>query len=371
MKLLITGDLVINQAYDPLSIDGELIDLFMQSDFNIANLEAPVTDTKDKIIKTGPHLKADKESIKDIMHVLNIDLVTLANNHILDYGEEGLINTLSFCKMNSIATIGAGKTLSEAKKVYRISILGYNLSILNFAENEWASAKADSAGANPLDIIDNVEQIQIEKEKSDKIIVIIHGGHEYYNLPSPRMVKQYRFYAECGADLIVGHHTHCIGGCEIYRGAPIYYGLGNFLFTKTSVYEGWYEGLVLEICIDDNGNFTTKTFPVLQEKKTYKLKLLGGSEKKAIDERIRAYNLIIGDDEELQKHWNNYIHERYPAYLYYWSPLSFIKNRYIKAILRRMRIGKINKNGAPLFLNLMRCESHSDLSKEILTKYLK
>src|SRR5690606_16683331 len=116
------------------------------------------------------------------------------------------------------------------------------------------------------DVIDNVRQIKREKQISDKVIVIVHGGHEYYNLPSPRMVKQYRFYAENGADLVVGHHTHCISGHETYNGVPIFYSLGNFLFTKPSRHQSWYNGLVLEIFVDKFQDIDVKIHPVRQRK---------------------------------------------------------------------------------------------------------
>jgi poly-gamma-glutamate capsule biosynthesis protein CapA/YwtB (metallophosphatase superfamily) len=80
-----------------------------------------------------------------------------------------------------------------------------------------------------MDIIDNANQIKEAKATHDKVIVIVHGGHEYYNLPSPRMQKQYRFYADQGADFVVGHHTHCISGYEVYNGVPIYYSLPKSL----------------------------------------------------------------------------------------------------------------------------------------------
>ena len=130
------------------------------------------------------------------------------------------------------------------------------IAILNFCENEWSIAEDDSPGANPMDIIDNTNHIREAKASHDKVIVIVHGGHEYYNLPSPRMQKQYRFYADQDADIVVGHNTHCISGSEMYKGVPIYYSLGNFLFTGRSTIENWYYGLVLELEIKD-GNIRT------------------------------------------------------------------------------------------------------------------
>src|SRR5690606_25591800 len=126
--------------------------------------------------------------------VLKVDLVTLANNHILDYNNEGVLDTVEFCKKNKLETVGAGSDLINASKTFYLNIKKRTIAIINFAENEWASASKNSAGANPMDIVDNVTQIKEAKSNSDFVFVIVHGGHEYYNLPSPRMKKQYRFY---------------------------------------------------------------------------------------------------------------------------------------------------------------------------------
>src|SRR5690606_12095475 len=138
MKLLITGDFVINQPYSTSQINKEVKELFAQSDYNIVNLEAPVTNSNSKILKTGPHLKADKKSTLKVLKALNINLCTLANNHILDYDEQGVFETLSFCKENNIQTVGAGKNIEEASRVFYLDSDVGKVAIINIAENEWA-----------------------------------------------------------------------------------------------------------------------------------------------------------------------------------------------------------------------------------------
>src|SRR5690606_21014007 len=220
MKILITGDFVISQPYSATRISEEIKGLFAQSDYNIVNLEAPVTESNSKILKTGPHLKSEKESTLEILKALNINLCTLANNHVLDYDEQGVLDTINFCKENNIQTVGAGKNKEEAAKVFYLDSDVGKVAIINIAENEWASATDTTAGANGMDLIDDIKTIQEAKSQSDFVFLIVHGGHEYYNLPSPRMQKQYRFYVDNGADAVIGHHTHCISGMEIYKDKP-------------------------------------------------------------------------------------------------------------------------------------------------------
>jgi poly-gamma-glutamate capsule biosynthesis protein CapA/YwtB (metallophosphatase superfamily) len=368
MKLLITGDFVINHPYNTHQISEEVKELFAQSDYNIVNLEAPVTNSESKIMKTGPHLKADKKSTLEVLKSLNVKLCTLANNHVLDYDEQGVLDTLNFCKENNIETVGAGKNKEEAAKVFFLDSEIGKLAFINIAENEWASATETTAGANGMDLIDDVKIIQESKQQNDFVFVIVHGGHEYYNLPSPRMQKQYRFYIDNGADLVVGHHTHCISGMETYKGKPIYYSLGNFLFTKTSLYEDWYKEIVLQVEIDENKEIKTKPIFVQQEKNNYKLSMILDRELDEIQTRFENYSKIINDN--LLVDWNNFQTQEEKTYLNRWSANVFIKSRYISALLTKFSITFYSEKGRANLLNMMRCEAHADLSKATLKKNL-
>lgn len=370
MKVLITGDLVINQPYQISSIGQNVIELFANSDLNITNLEAPVTSSTTKILKTGPNIKSHKESTLKVLKELNIDVVTLANNHVLDFGEQGVKDTLEFCRQNMFRTVGADKNLEEASKTLFVDSAEGKIAIVNFAENEWASATETTAGANPMDIIDNAKQIKEAKSQSDFVFVIVHGGHEYYNLPSPRMQKQYRFYVEQGADIVIGHHTHCISGNEIYLGVPIYYSLGNFLFTSSSPYEDWYIGFVLEVNLN-KGKLDSNLHPIQQEKETFALNILTGKDKDILLCRSVEYSKLIENERKLKQEWDGFIESKYNSYLNYWSGVSFIKNRYLRAVFNKLKVKLVSKRKVALFYNLMRCEAHRDLSKEVLKNYLK
>ena len=194
MKILIAGDLFVSdQFYNDNIIDKSVQDLFSKADYRIVNLEAPITDdrSENKIIKTGPHLRMSEQTAISVLNQLNIDGVTLANNHILDYGTKGLLDTLNTLKRDKISYVGAGVNLKDAAKFITLNSEGMKIAIINFCENEWSIAEEDSPGANPMDIIDNAYQIREAKATHDKVIVIVHGDHEYYSLPSPRMQKQY------------------------------------------------------------------------------------------------------------------------------------------------------------------------------------
>ena len=375
-ELLIGGDFYVQDDYSNLEIfSPEIISLFEQSNFNIINLEAPVTQASADcaIDKTGPHLKVSQKVVVPILQKLSIDLVTLANNHIKDYGNEGLKDTFKNCKNESFDFVGAGMNLKEAQEPFAIEVNQQKIAILNFAENEWASAGSDQPGANPLDIIDNVKQIQVAKKSNDIVMVIIHGGHEYYNLPSPRMVKQYRFYAENGASVIIGHHPHCISGYEVYQNVPIFYSLGNFLFTIKSKHKEWYTGLLLKLKIGSDLKMDWELIPIQQNADNFSVTLLEGLEKQNVLNEVKEYSQIITNEENLLKSWDQFLKKRSQAYINAFSPANIFVSKYINAGLRLTGLERIflKKKQYKQILNLIRCEAHADISKAAIENFLK
>jgi poly-gamma-glutamate synthesis protein (capsule biosynthesis protein) len=375
MNILLAGDFFIadNFKNKPL-IDGSVKKLFDYADYRIVNLEVPLTADiqKNKIFKTGPHLRSSADTLLPYMRQLKVDLVTLANNHILDYGSKGLSDTLNVLNKNQISYVGAGNNLQEAAKPFSIKKEGMKIAILNFTENEWSIAEEDKPGANPLDIIDNVHQIKAAKEAHDKVICVIHGGHEFYNLPSPRMVKQYRFYAENGANVIIGHHPHCISAYEIFCGTTIFYSLGNFIFTKPNPIPSWYEGLVLKLSFTQDKAINWELIPVKQDHNTFLVCKLEGIEKEKVFQTIDKLSYVLSDQKPLNKLFLDFAREKQNAYLNLISPVSAIPFRVIRKILFRFGINKriMRKKQIASIYNLIRCESHNELFKESLNKQL-
>ena len=375
MNILVAGDLFISDKYKNKKLfNDSVVNIFKSADFSIVNLEAPITNdlTNNKIIKTGPHLQSSEETIIPFLEELEVDLVTLANNHILDYGAAGISDTFKYLETNEINYVGAGVNLKVASEPFSFYSDGVKTAILNFAENEWSSADEKRAGANPLNVIDNIRQIKLAKTNNDKVICIIHGGHEYYNLPSPRIVKQYRFYVENGADAIVGHHPHCIGGYEIYKGAPILYSLGNFTFTLNSDSNNWYNGLLVLLHIKKDCNISIKITAICQDKETFKTKIVEGREKNRILEEVKNYSQIISDNSELETSWNNFIISNKQSYLNVFNPIQLFRNKYIISGLSKLKIDRIfqKKNYYKSILNMIRCEAHRDASVSSIDDFI-
>jgi len=370
----IGGDFCITGAYLQKNLLGDDIKaLYKNADINIVNLECPVNLHGDdhKIIKHGPHLQTT-EQIFDHLSQLNITTVTLANNHLLDYGEQGVEATCRACHDHQITYVGAGADVQEAAQYIIIEKKDIKIAVINFCEHEWSIATSDTAGANPVDIIDNLAAIKKAKREADFVLVIIHAGNEYYNLPRPALKKLFRFYADNGADAVISHHTHTISGYEVYNNVPIIYGLGNMLFTRKSEYAGWYTGLTAQLTIEKKQAVRFMLFPTQQSKEDFSLSLATGKEKEAILEETATLSEIIADDVQLEQAWNRLIEKRMPQYLYHFSPVPALPGRYLKSALRRM--GFVNTFTPPAYLtgviNYITCESHLDVARQALKKKL-
>jgi poly-gamma-glutamate synthesis protein (capsule biosynthesis protein) len=196
VQLIIGGDLVPTQSNIDLFSNGdtntlfgeELLSLWNASDLRIFNLEVPITDKIDPITKYGPHLIAPTSTIKGIK-ALNPTLITMANNHILDQGSQGLKSTEDILNRNDIPFIGAGNNLNEANKPYVIQRDGLKIGVYACAEHEFSIATENTPGANPFDPLESLDHIAALKAKCDYVIVLHHGGKEHYRYPSPYLQK--------------------------------------------------------------------------------------------------------------------------------------------------------------------------------------
>jgi len=373
VSINICGDFFLNTlSPDENYFSEEIIEIFKNSELNIVNLECPVARNKiNKINKTGPHISASPYTFNYLKQI-HTTVVTLATNHLMDFGTDGLLNTLLLCKENSIASVGAGISLKEANDPYFFDSGALKISVLNFTENEWSVAREGKSGANPFNIVENVRQIRNAREISDFVIVVIHGGNEYYHLPNPRMVSNYRFFAECGASVIIGHHPHCISGYEVYKGVPVFYSLGNFLFTMKSARDPWYTGVVLKLIINKNKSLNWELIPVKQCRDSFKLTLPDGFEKQNIQNDIERYSAIIADDILLKKSWEDFVNEKFEEKIDFFSPVQLLTNRYLIKIFQKTGLNRLfrTKKHFAQILNHIRCESLHELSKSIITKYL-
>ena len=239
MKLYIGADFVPTDINKSLFEEGngealvgkELYEILKQSDLNVFNLEVPLTDAETPIVKFGNNLIAPSKTVYGYKALEPIFL-TLANNHSLDQGVEGLTTTLNLLKQHDIAHAGAGANLKEAKKPFIFEKDGVRIGFYLCTENEFTMATCHSMGANPFDVLDSFDEVAALKEQCDYVIVLYHGGKEYYRYPSPMLQRYCRKFIDKGANLVICQHNHCVGSREDYNGGSIIYGQGNFIFNS-------------------------------------------------------------------------------------------------------------------------------------------
>jgi poly-gamma-glutamate capsule biosynthesis protein CapA/YwtB (metallophosphatase superfamily) len=252
--------IVENKHYDVLF--GELYAELSSAELSVVNLEGAVGEKATPEYKTGPAISMNPAVIEALEHT-GINLVTLANNHIMDFGSKGLEETLVRLSQKNIASVGAGLTNKTKTQPFIKKIKNKSIGIINVCEHEWISDFNSEAGANGVDIIENYRQIQELRSTVDFLIVIYHGGNEYYPLPTPEIKKLFRFFVDAGASAIIGHHTHTFSGYEVYKNSPIYYSIGNFIFDsdKSSKGENWHIGIAIALnIVDDELEFKTIPF---------------------------------------------------------------------------------------------------------------
>lgn len=304
MRLFIAGDFcpqgrvsenIQSGCYNLISDD--LAHLMRRADYSIVNLEAPICENENysPIEKEGPNLKAPSQTIETLKS-LNINCVTLANNHIKDYGEQGIINTISLCKQHGIDYVGAGKILRESEKILYVNVSETRLAIINCCEHEFSVTGGDYAGAQGLDPIKQFYQIQEARNNADVVVVIVHGGIEMFQYPTFRMRDTYRFFIDAGADIVINHHQHCRCGKEEYKGKQIYYGLGNFCFDWTGRPDTWYRGYALDITINGSTIESTNVIPILQCLESPIIQIDTTTD---LDTELIRLSEVIGDDSKL------------------------------------------------------------------------
>ncbi len=372
MRLIIAGDFCPHdRVTEMVQTGGGIIssgvsEIIRAADYSIVNFECPVADNNfQPILKKGPNLSCPAEAIQVLANA-GFKCVTLANNHFRDYGNQGCKRTIFELSKREIEYMGGGDNLEDAQKVFYKTINDRTLGFVNICESEFSIATSQRAGSAPIDLIENYNQILEARRKADKVIVIVHGGHEHLQLPSPRMKKYYHWYVDIGADVVVNHHQHCYSGYEIYKGKPIFYGIGNFCFDWNGKRNSpWNYGYLVELNIGKEMSF--EIYPYLQCNNTPTVESLYGDEYDKVIKDIRQLNKIIIDDTLLQESINKF-------YLGSMKDSEIMlgnqsENKVIRYLKRHGVISsQMSKTKLVLLQDYIFCESHREKVEFLLNK---
>lgn len=366
MKILFAGDFAPRFRVEAMLEKGnyscfeEIGHIILSSDYSIVNLESPIVIGNAKpIVKSGPNLRTSEMALTCLKEV-GCNCVTLANNHFRDYGQKGVDETILSCIKHDIDFVGGGRNLDESRKPLIKDLKGRLVAILNVCESEWSIANEEHGGAAPLNPIHNYNAIRDVRKVADFVLVIIHGGIEHYQYPTPRMVETYRFLIDAGADAIINHHQHCYSGYEIYKGKPIFYGLGNFCFDNSHTNPTkWNEGymVMLDLRIGEDPLFNL--IPYIQCAEQPKVIMANENQTASFNNSINEINSVIASHALLKRQFELYVQSVKNDRL---SKLEPSSNKYIRAFQRRKVLPSfISKATQKSLFNMIKCESHREV----------
>lgn len=338
----------------------ELYEILKQSDLNVFNLEVPLTDAKTPIVKFGNNLIASTKAVYGYKSLEPLFL-TLANNHSLDQGVEGLTTTVDLLKQHDIAHGGVGSNLKEAKKPFVFEKDNVRIGFYLCTENEFTIATCHTMGANPFDVLESFDEVEALKAQCDYVIVLYHGGKEFYRYPSPMLQRYCRKFVNKGANLVVCQHSHCVGSREDYQGGTIIYGQGNFIFNSDFFvnHQEFIRDSILVTVDVTKDDFVVSELPIRRTDNGTRL----ATEVEATEtlETYRKRSEEIKDPHFVNQAYKGFADTHVKRYLREFLGRSFIV-RAINALLGRKLVELIlGKTSYLAIQNYLECEAHHEL----------
>lgn len=234
-------------------------------DVAFANLENVFTETGAGRQSQAHLLKSRIDSLQSVQNA-GFGVVALANNHVLDYGRDAIVDTRKSLEACGIRYTGAGEDIASARVPAIIDTKGVRLGFLAYAMKGTHSAGPDQPGAAVIDRDQIAQDIKKLKGEVDHVIISLHYGLEFLDYPSPEFREICLYIADLGASLIVGHHPHVINGIENHAGCLIAYSLGNFIFDpKIMDYktESTQQSVILSCVFDKNSLVEYSVIPAV------------------------------------------------------------------------------------------------------------
>lgn len=337
--------------------------VFANCNLHITNLEAPLTDSGISIEKIGPSLKANPFSVK-LLKEAKVNIACLANNHIFDYEEQGIQDTVKTCENNNIDTIGILSRRDGRDPWIIKTINEKRIGFLNYCEHESSVRESGLLGACGYDSVGVFNDIKYLKPLVDYLFVIYHGGNEYFPLPRPDLKKNFHYLVDIGADAVICHHSHVFSGYEFYQKKPLIYGLGNFFFPLEGEPAESQYGVVCKLIIKEE--IDIEFVPFFQELPDCDNTILLGNSKKTVLDKIALLSGIITDNSALNRKWQEFVDIKSMEYLKLIPGIGFLGKVLLKAGIPLSYILS-HKKTLSVF-NTLRCQSHLDIARESIKR---
>jgi poly-gamma-glutamate synthesis protein (capsule biosynthesis protein) len=239
--------------------------IFGASDLVVGNLETSVGTGGQIDVNKQYTFQSKPETLKGMVNA-GVDGVSIANNHILDYGQEGFKQTLDHLEAYGIQYAGGGENIGASVQPVVWDVKGTKIGFLAFSrviyDVNWYATEKRPGILSAYDHYekDVSETIRQAREKVDFLIVSVHWGKELAQYPEQDEIKLGRMMIDSGADVIMGHHPHVLQGIELYKNKPIIYSLGNFVFSSTS--QLGRTSMIYNLEIGSEGIINTYIIPV-------------------------------------------------------------------------------------------------------------
>lgn len=242
---------------------------FKASDYNTGNFENPILLKDESEYQFEEDLSGKKSiflhaqaDVAPYLSSINFTTINLANNHLMDYGEVGLTETLDTFAETTTTPVGAGYNKTQSGEIHYADFDGYEVATIGATDvgYGWGFSTNHQGGANKTRLADLLPIVKEAKKRADLVIVHSHWGVEYDSSPNPRQKEIGHALIDAGADIIVGHHSHTLQPVEIYKGKVIFYSLGNFIFDQ-----GWSktkDSVIAQFKIKDDGSQVIELIPM-------------------------------------------------------------------------------------------------------------
>ena len=261
VNLFFAGDFCSKPSTSNITVSDELKDLIQSCDLKVVNFEVPLKPE----VKLPPQKRKrffQNDDAPDFLRGLGFNLFSQANNHAFDWGDEGFKKTKAAL---GDAAFGAG-TYEEAYRVKVVEVKGVKIGFLALSFAAYKGVFDDvmnhkGLGCAYINDLRVNHDIMEARKQVDYLFILPHDGIEYIDVPTPEIIARYRDFVDYGADGVIAAHPHCPQGWEEYKGKPIFYSLGNFLFNSKEGYDfraikpHWYEGLCV-IMVIEKGNLS-------------------------------------------------------------------------------------------------------------------
>ncbi len=305
VSLIAVGDIMMSRTVEtrmkrhgmdyPLR---ETAGFLRDADITFGNLECPITPGR-TVAPFTMSFRAPVESAA-VLRDAGFDMLSLANNHSMNFGAKGISDTFRYLAENGVAFAGAGKDAEEANAPRFIEVRGLRFAFLAYNDDDVVPDGYEATDKRPGTAFMRIERmreaVKAAKAQADFVLVSMHSGAEYVNKPNRRQTDFARAAIDAGAEMVIGHHPHVVQTLEKYNGKYIFYSLGNFVFDQMDTPDT-REGLAVKVTFTHTGVAKMALHPVLIHDYAQP-RLLQGAEAEKV---VKKLNYPVVEDEVFGK----------------------------------------------------------------------